>query len=385
MKTAIHDVGVWLPRTKTWLYNEISELDGDWNAWVIANRTENEAEFPFPAVYSLRDQVGKYRWGLEMALRRTRMTPHAPSISRFCDSLRADLLHSHFGTIGWLNLGLARRLSVPHIVTFYGFDVTQVPREKRWLARYRKMFDEVTGVLCEGPHMASNIAKLGCDPAKITVHRLGVRLADLPYQARQESSIAPRFLMAGSFREKKGLVEGLTALGKFSESRPHDRWSLTIVGGPGAHREGNAIAGQLTEIGRRYNIEERISYTGFLSHKELIEVASQQDIFLCPSVTAANGDTEGGAPVTMIEMAAMGLPVIATRHCDMPSVLGKNNQQFLVPEQDGDALLQSIESLFDRPDIWPILGADNRAHCESNFDHVAQAIRLSAIYDAATG
>ncbi len=34
MKTAIHDVSVWLPRTKTWLYNEISELAGDWSAWV---------------------------------------------------------------------------------------------------------------------------------------------------------------------------------------------------------------------------------------------------------------------------------------------------------------------------------------------------------------
>jgi colanic acid/amylovoran biosynthesis glycosyltransferase len=382
MRTAIHDVGVWLPRTKTWLYNEISELAGGWNAWAIANRTENVSEFPFPNLYSLRDQVGKPRWALEMALRRARLTAHAPSISRFCDSLHADLLHSHFGTVGWLNLGFARRLSVPHIVTFYGFDVTQVPREKRWLTRYRKMFDEVSRVLCEGPHMASEIAKLGCDPAKISVHRLGVRLAELPYRARHQSSTAPRFLMAGSFREKKGLVDGLTALGRLSDSRPQDHWSLTIVGGPGEHREGKAIAGQLTEIGRRYNIEDRISYTGFLSHAELIKEAEQHDIFICPSVTASNGDTEGGAPVVMIEMAAMGLPVIATRHCDMPTVLGEKNRSLLVSEGDGDALLQSIEWLFDHPEVWPEFGADNRARSNLKFDHAVQAIRLAAIYDA---
>lgn len=384
MKTAIHDVGVWLPRTKTWLYNEISALDDDWKAWVIANRTENESEFPIPNIYSLRDQVGKYRWAMEMVLRRSRLTSHAPSISSFCDSLHADLLHSHFGTVGWLNLALARRLSVPHIVTFYGFDVTQVPREKRWLARYRKMFDEVTRILCEGPHMASNIAKLGCDPAKISVHRLGVRLADLPYRERHKNSTSPRFLMAGSFRQKKGFVEGLTALARFHKSRPQEQWSLTIVGGPGEHSEGKAIADQLTGIGRRYNIDDRISYTGFLSHAELIEVASKHDIFLCPSVTAANGDTEGGAPVVMIEMAAMGLPVLATQHCDMPLVLGEKNREILVPERDEDALLLSIEWLFDHPETWSELGADNRAHCGQEFDHVAQAVRLAAIYDEAT-
>ena len=33
---------------------------------------------------------------------------------------------------------------------------------------------------------------------------------------------------------------------------------------------------------------------------------------------------------------------------------------------------------------WPELGADNRAHCDREFDHVAQAVRLAAIYDAVT-
>ncbi len=247
------------------------------------------------------------------------------------------------------------------------------------------MFDEVTLVLCEGPHMASQIAKLGCDPDKISVHRLGVRLAELPHRLRHKSSTHPRFLMAGSFREKKGLVDGLTALGRLAESRPEEQWSLTIVGGPGEHSEGNAIAAQLTEISRRYDIEDRISYTGFLSHAQLIEEADRHDIFICPSVTASNGDTEGGAPVVMIEMAAMGLPVIATRHCDMPTVLAKKNRELLVPERDGDALLRSIKWLLDCPEAWPEFGADNRAHCGLKFDHVAQANRLAAIYDAVSG
>ena len=66
-------------------------------------------------------------------------------------------------------------------------------------------------------------------------------------------------------------------------------------------------------------------------------------------------------------------------------VHGKKNRELLVPERDGDALLQSINWLFDNPDAWPEFGTDNRTHCSLKFDHGAQAIRLATIYDAVTG
>lgn len=383
MKKAIQDVYVWLPRTETWLYSEITALGAGWQAWVVAHKTENAAEFPYPRVFSLLDAAGRMRWAVEMVLRRARLTSHAPSIARFCASLEADLLHSHFGTIGWFNLRLARKLGVPHVVTFYGSDVTIVQRRERWRRRYREMFDEVSLVLCEGPHMASEIARLGCDPDKISVHRLGVRLADLPCAARARRRPL-RFLMAGRYREKKGLVDGLRALCNLSRSRPQEDWRLTIVGGPGNCSEGARIAGELRETAMRYKLADRISFSGILSHAELIAQAQRHDVFLCPSVTSSNGDTEGGAPVVMIEMAAMGLPVIGTRHCDMPQALGAKNRALLVGERDPDALTRSIEWLLDHPDSWSEISADNRSHCETHFDHVEQGERLARLYDRVT-
>ena len=132
MKIVIEDVGVWLPRTKTWLYNELIALDPSWSPRVIANRTENEKEFPFSHVYSLRLRRGKVGWNLEMLMRRSGLFAHAPSIMRHCSTLNADVLHSHFGTVGWFNLKFAKALKVPHVVTFYGFDVTRIPRAARW-------------------------------------------------------------------------------------------------------------------------------------------------------------------------------------------------------------------------------------------------------------
>ena len=60
---------------------------------------------------------------------------------------------------------------------------------------------------------------------------------------------------------------------------------------------------------------------GYVSRETLREEAYEHDVFLAPSVTASNGDTEGGAPVAIIEMSASGMPIVSTNHCDIPSVV----------------------------------------------------------------
>jgi hypothetical protein len=65
-KIVIHDVGVWLARTKTWLYSEVTQVGDTWEPWVVANRTANLSEFPFENLFSLRDRYGYARWFIEM-------------------------------------------------------------------------------------------------------------------------------------------------------------------------------------------------------------------------------------------------------------------------------------------------------------------------------
>ncbi|MEL7447576.1 MAG: glycosyltransferase [Pseudomonadota bacterium] len=381
MKTVLHDVGVWLPRTKTWLYNQIVSLNPDWTAWAIANRSENLDEFPFENLYVLRDRKGKLWWFLQMALRRARITAHAPSILRFSKEREPAVLHSHFGTTGWMNLRLARTLGAKHVVTFYGFDVTLTPRLKNWRSRYLQMFDEVDRVLCEGPHMADEIHALGCPREKLTVQRLGVDVGSLPFRTRKPGDGPIRFLMAGSFREKKGLPDGLLALARLHARQGLPDWQLTIAGGAGSSEEGAAIEQQLKTIASDHAIEDRVRYAGFVQHSELIALGQSHDVFLCPSVRASNGDTEGGAPVVMIEMAALGLPVLGTTHCDMPYTLGELNRSMLVAEKDVDALSLAVQTLVEAPQLWPQIGEQNRHHCETSFDAFKQGQSLSAIYD----
>ena len=104
-------------------------------------------------------------------------------------------------------------------------------------------------------------------------------------------------------------------------------------------------------------------------------------LFLQPSVTASHGDTEGGAPVSIIEMLATGMPVIATTHCDIPEVVGTAYSHLLASERDAVHLAECIQMLLDKPDSWPDLIQKGREHIETEYHLPRQVDRLIARYD----
>jgi colanic acid/amylovoran biosynthesis glycosyltransferase len=119
---------------------------------------------------------------------------------------------------------------------------------------------------------------------------------------------------------------------------------------------------------------------GFQPFRVLLEEAYLHHVFLSPSVTASDGDTEGGAPVSIIEMAASGMPIVTTRHCDIPAVVIDGVTGLLADERDVDGLVQRLGWLVDNRDRWrPMLDA-GRMHVEEHFDAVKQGESLAGIY-----
>ena len=70
------------------------------------------------------------------------------------------------------------------------------------------------------------------------------------------------------------------------------------------------------------------------------------------ALTAADGDSEGGAPVGIIEMQAAGMPVLSTYHADIPEVVRDGESGYLVPERDVEALAEKLDKLINEPETW---------------------------------
>jgi colanic acid/amylovoran biosynthesis glycosyltransferase len=136
----------------------------------------------------------------------------------------------------------------------------------------------------------------------------------------------------------------------------------------------------IRQILAKYGLDGCVRMLGFQPHSVLWAEAYRHHVFLSPSVTAADGDTEGGAPVSIIEMAASGMPVISTTHCDIPEVLRPEAARFLAPEHNPEALLEIAKSLVRD---WPALESPLRVlrtYIETEFDATRQGLRLIEHY-----
>lgn len=376
----VHSCPVWLTQTQTWMYNQLHQLQqlDEIEAHVACDRTENLNQFPINNIHSLENEPS-YRQIWDKGLRAFQLQQHSNLLVSIGEHIDTQIIHSHFGNVGWANLAAARKLRAKHVVTFYGLDVNKLPTQKNiWLKRYKQMFSEVDRVLCEGSHMANCVIDLGCPAEKVKVQHLGIDVDRILFKPRQWKLGKPlRVLIAASFREKKGIPYAIEALGTIAKTIQIE---LTIIGDAGPkseeQREKARILAALTNTG----LKEHTRLLGYQTHKAMLQEAYEHHMFIQPSVTAADGDTEGGAPVTILEMLATGMPVVATTHCDIPEVVGPTLLDFLAPERDAKGLSDCIYSLLNKSRDWNHLLTDARRHIEVNYHWTRQAEALTQHY-----
>ena len=75
-----------------------------------------------------------------------------------------------------------------------------------------------------------------------------------------------------------------------------------------------------------------------------------------------------GAPVTICELAATGMPVVATRHCDIPHVVEDGTGALLADERDVTGLVTHLRRLVAEPHLWGRLTRAARSRIEERFD-----------------
>jgi glycosyltransferase involved in cell wall biosynthesis len=104
---------------------------------------------------------------------------------------------------------------------------------------------------------------------------------------------------------------------------------------------------------------------------------------LCnPSVTAANGDTEGLGMV-FAEAQATGLPVVSTLHGGIPEVVRDGETGLLARERSVEDLTGHLERmLIDRP-FWDECSERAKVWIRDQFDIRRCTAGLESIYDEA--
>jgi colanic acid/amylovoran biosynthesis glycosyltransferase len=107
-------------------------------------------------------------------------------------------------------------------------------------------------------------------------------------------------------------------------------------------------------------------------------------VALFPSRTAPDGDTEGGAPVTLIETQWLGVPVLVSDHDDLPFVAAPDGS-LVLPATDVDAWAEALQALYQSPSSLREMGGSAMAFAKAHHSPEANAAAREALYGEVSG
>jgi colanic acid/amylovoran biosynthesis glycosyltransferase len=357
------------------IYRQITAI-GRCRPVVIAQKREQVGRYPFEPIYIVPKPATHFL--RRFWFRQMRDVPWQIShrelraLQTILSKTAASLLHIYFGQIAVHLLPLIRSWKKPSIVSFHGADVTVDMNKPAYREATRQMLDAVKLVLVRSESLRRAVIDLGCDERKIEIQRTGIPLDEFPFRERNfvTAETEWRFVQAGRLIEKKGLPITLRAFALFL--RQHPSANLTIAGeGP--------LLGELQKLAGELNIDNRVSFTGFVSQEQLREIYDESHIFVHPSQTGHDGNQEG-IPNSMLEAMASGLPVFATQHGGIPEAIENGVSGVLVPERDHEKLAAALLDAVKDPGFLSRTALNGAGFVRKNFDLRAQAQRLEDTY-----
>jgi len=111
------------------------------------------------------------------------------------------------------------------------------------------------------------------------------------------------------------------------------------------------------ESASKMGLSNSVDFPGFLDHDAKIRAGKTHDIFI-------NTNIIENMPVTLIEMAALGLPIVATDVGGIPDLITNNETGLLVPNNDDHSMADAVFTLLKNPNIAKHLSWNGRKMAE---------------------
>ncbi len=287
---------------------------------------------------------------------------------------RYDAIHCQFGPMGRIMLPVldAGLVTGPLSVAYYGYDITRELR-KHGTRVYDDLFGRASVLLPNSRYLGERLIAAGAAPEKVRLHRLGIRLDDFQPVDRSDRNAPPVALAVGRFVEKKGFEHLIRAVAIAGD---RSRFRVRFVGD-------GELRPSLEALARELGVEDRLEFAGWLSNREVGGAMRDADLFVAPSVTAADGDMEG-MPLVIAEAMATGLPVIGTRHSGIPEAVRPGENGVLIDEGDDTGLASALIHFSD-PAVRREAGGRSRGIVEADFNSRIQGLRLASMLAEVAG
>jgi glycosyltransferase involved in cell wall biosynthesis len=292
----------------------------------------------------------------------------AKHLSALLADLRPDVVLCPYATTALRILPVARRLRIPVIAHCNGYDLSGGLGNKWYRWSLRRWAGGMDAFVVVAAYMRDWLVANGVDPHRVHQIPYGVPLSD--YTPASDLAGQPcRFLCVGRLVEKKAPQHVLRAFARCHARAPGV--TLAMIGsGP--------LEGACRQLAEELGIAQAVTFAGSQPATKVAAAMSGASVFVQHSVTASGGDKEGW-PVAIAEAMASGLPVVATRHAEIPNQVVHGQTGVLVSEHDWQAMSDAMAELALGPCLRQAMGAAGRRRATEFFDVVAQVGRLEDV------
>lgn len=276
---------------------------------------------------------------------------------------------------GWFGAQLAHALGgdpkgARFVTIFHGDDVSRSLQQGNERI-YDELFERCDLMLAVSDLWRSRLISLGAPPEKVRVYRMGVDLGQHPFAPKPRHQPVRRILHVGRLVEKKGTAFLLQALALARREMAERPLTLEIIGeGP--------LDESLRGLAKALGVSDIVSFLGPLPHDVVRARLAEAELFILPSVTAADGDMEG-IPVALMEAMAAGVPVISTYHSGIPELIDHGKSGLLAAERDPDDLFRQIRIMAEDADARLAMTAGARRTIEEHFDNARLQDELASL------
>jgi colanic acid/amylovoran biosynthesis glycosyltransferase len=329
---------------------------------------------PFPRSRLGRAVAPSTRYRLTTRLRPNQ---YARTLTRFVlgEHQRSpiDVIHAHFGTAGAMLVDLRLTSGLPLVTTFYGVDASACLRNPRWNKPYARLFTAGDLFIVLSEQVCQRLIDAGAPGDRILVWNIGMDLAGFTALGRPQPTPEPSILCVARFVEKKGHPLLLDA---FASLRAQRRAHLTLMGYGPLKRN---IEQRVLELGLEHDVTI-VDTTGRADFMTMFRAAlSSHTVFALPSLTARDGDDEGGPALTAVYAQAAGMPVVVTAFPGAErSVVDR--QTGMICDADAVSLRAALEEVIDDPQLAMRIGENASALVQREFDLDTQRGILHEIY-----
>jgi glycosyltransferase involved in cell wall biosynthesis len=291
------------------------------------------------------------------------------ALRRIIKRHNVGLLHTHGYRADIAGVIAAKLSGIPIVVTAHGFTSadSKLNRNERTGCWFIRWADRVIAV---SENVRQTLIKAGVAERKIAriPNAVSFDYFSQPgkYEYRREWKIRPDEIVigtAGRLSSEKAQGNLIKAVERLPE--PIRNRVRIVIAGEGPEASSIILTAQNSEL------TGQLTMAGFV--QDMRSFYQALDIFCLPSLTE-------GHPLTIMEAAACGVPVVASKVGAIGQLISDGVDGFTPEPRDIDALVTSLEKCLGLPDRGKDFGRKLREKLSRHYDLDPWAVKINALY-----